>query len=141
MCAPKALAKESCLLRDHAHLLLHGCTTTLARKHPFRCKCALFRRGSPLTSSALQGGQGRGINPVADVGEIVLAMPPLCCVTSQQMVAPRVVVATPVYLKATALGGTSQLHCLSDHGSCPLHASHATVIGPYHDNAVHLAHE
>ena len=50
MCAPKALAKESCLLRDHAHLLLHGCTTTLARKHPFRCKCALFRRGSPLTS-------------------------------------------------------------------------------------------
>ena len=139
--ATKALAKESGLLQDRAHLLHRGFTTKLARKQPSRCQCAPLRRGSPSTSSALQGGQGRGIHPVAHVGETVLAMLPLCCMTSQHVAAPRVVVAHPVYLKSTAGRGALQLHCLQDNGSCLIHASHAAVIGLHHDTTVHLAQD
>ena len=102
--------------------ILHGFTTTRARKHPFRCKCAL------------QGGQGRAANPVADVRETVLAMHPLCCMTSQHVAAPRVVVTHPVCLNAMARRRALQHHCL-------LHASHAAVIGLYHDTTVQLGQD
>ena len=61
----------------------------LRESNLFRCKCPPPRRGSPSTRSTLHGGQRTGINLVADVGETVLAMLPLCCMTPKHMAAPK----------------------------------------------------
>ena len=132
LCIPIMCATKDLIMASPQRL----CEGNLSDASATRIAAAAHRREAPCMVAKEQGSIGSQMS-----GETALALPPLCCMTSKHMAAPRVAVAHPVYLKATARRRALKFHCLSDHGSCLLHASHAAVIGLDHDTTAKLAQD
>ena len=96
MCEIQALAKEKRLVQDNAHVVRHGFTTTLARNQPFVLSLQSFAEAPHRRETLCKAAKEEGSIRSQKFENCACDASPLCCMTSQHMAAPRVVVAHPV---------------------------------------------